>query len=946
MSVMSEGDSDSVMRASMAPSDTGSAMSSSNLVLTAPSSSLQLAADLVTSNLMKLGTLSLNDFLSPPYQDPPPPEVNLTLSYVARPAVGPVTGEKKLPAHKATPLFLLNQVCSQTLGSIDPLKYEFIEDGDERQCILTITRPNGQSRSYSVVVEYERKVDAREAVAIVAVEMGALDFIKKGAPDHTLKRGLVLAPLDAPNSDGIEVEAPEREPSAAVGEIEKCCVDWRAGRVKPHWVALREFKPGPKFGCALRIALSTHSAKIYSVDATHDHFEDARSTCADEAVADGVLEFIMHGNGQKHPAPPDYSSQRIVASDTTVTAVSATSVQDYFESLPRPFPEAEFVGKKINEINPVSWLNTLTQAAKGARLVMKYIAIPDSKYGLHGFVLRLTRPGEVKSYLVDPLFPKRADAKTAVTLLAMSQGVGQWVRDVTRECEEKLPQRLKEYITMRILPMINLEYNKIWPGRHPDIYTFTKDQDAHGCIMTLKLKLDPSPNEIKTWEVPAEYRSRNDAKLAVLDAAFESGAVEFLRFRGRPPPRGYVVDIGPTAYKKRKVEEQEISLSGPKSKFKRMRTQSATPGPSRASERERLPPKGSRKGDSSSRAGPSNISTSPPYSHAQDPYAYPTSQPVHYPEPTHLPTPYATPAPTPGPQLLPPMHYSAPQPPHLDSLPRSLPYDSPDSRDYPPRGWGPTADYGREPAYPPPGHSAQPPYHDPYGPPPPNPYYQPPAPYPEYPYGPQHSPPYSQDPYRSRRDYGYGPRAHPDMHAPPDRSSYPGYGPPPGDYGPPPDYLPYEQPSPPRPPFEMSSSRPSHQSPPLTPAQPKAEPPSLSKESTSPTGNGRPPPSGPSAKARKVSASSGSSPKKRKRSESPELVVTELPSFKQQLIDFCKAKKKSSPMFANEANADGTFRVWIIVEKARMELPTQWASVSEGEDRTAKQVLKRLSGMK
>ena len=130
MSVMSEGDSDWAARASMAPSDTGSAISSGNLVLTAPSSSLALAADLATSNLMKLGTLTLNDFLSPPYHDPPPPEVNLTLSYVARPATDPALEEKNLPAHKATPLFLLNQVCSQTLGSIEPLKYEFIDEGD------------------------------------------------------------------------------------------------------------------------------------------------------------------------------------------------------------------------------------------------------------------------------------------------------------------------------------------------------------------------------------------------------------------------------------------------------------------------------------------------------------------------------------------------------------------------------------------------------------------------------------------------------------------------------------------------------------------------------------------------------------------------------------------------------------------------------------------------
>jgi hypothetical protein len=90
----------------------------------------QASVDIVTSNLMKLGTLSLHDFLSPTYHDPPPPEVNLTLSYVARPAVGPVGEERKLPAHQSTPLFLLHQVCSQTFGSIEPLKYEFIDDPD------------------------------------------------------------------------------------------------------------------------------------------------------------------------------------------------------------------------------------------------------------------------------------------------------------------------------------------------------------------------------------------------------------------------------------------------------------------------------------------------------------------------------------------------------------------------------------------------------------------------------------------------------------------------------------------------------------------------------------------------------------------------------------------------------------------------------------------------
>ena len=118
-------------------------------------------------------------------------------------------------------------------------------DPSQKQCILTITRPNGATRSYSSKTNFERKSDARSSVAALAVEMGALDFIKKGAPGDDLKRGLVLAPLEEHGEEAVEPQVPEREPSAAIGQIETCCVEWRAGRVKPHWVALREYKPDP-----------------------------------------------------------------------------------------------------------------------------------------------------------------------------------------------------------------------------------------------------------------------------------------------------------------------------------------------------------------------------------------------------------------------------------------------------------------------------------------------------------------------------------------------------------------------------------------------------------------------------------------------------------------------------------------------------------------------------
>ena len=58
--------------------------------------------------------------------------------------------------------------------------------------------------------------------------------------------------------------------------------------------------------------------------------------------------------------------------------------------------------------------------------------------------------------------------------------------------------------------------------------------------MTIELGPSPTPEQVRKYTVPAEYRNRNDAKLAVVLRAVEQGAIEFLRFRGNPPPPGYV----------------------------------------------------------------------------------------------------------------------------------------------------------------------------------------------------------------------------------------------------------------------------------------------------------------------------------------------------------------------------------------------------------------------
>jgi hypothetical protein len=62
---------------------------------------------------------------------------------------------------------------------------------------------------------------------------------------------------------------------------------------------------------------------------------------------------------------------------------------------------------------------------------------------------------------------------------------------------------------------------------------------AYGCSLRLELNQVPNFDEVKTYTVPAEYRTKTDAKVALACHAAEAGAIEFLRFRGRPAPPRY-----------------------------------------------------------------------------------------------------------------------------------------------------------------------------------------------------------------------------------------------------------------------------------------------------------------------------------------------------------------------------------------------------------------------
>ena len=96
----------------------------------------------------------------------------------------------------------------------------------------------------------------------------------------------------------------------------------------------------------------------------------------------------------------------------------------------------------------------------------------------HGAVLRLTRPGEVRTYMVEPQFSKRADAKSAVCLAALAAGVGAYVRGIGDAIEAKVSPEARSLVFDSIFPLLLTEYGKLWPNKPPEMFEYTKDRDG------------------------------------------------------------------------------------------------------------------------------------------------------------------------------------------------------------------------------------------------------------------------------------------------------------------------------------------------------------------------------------------------------------------------------------------------------------------------------------
>lgn len=72
---------------------------------------------------------------------------------------------------------------------------------------------------------------------------------------------------------------------------------------------------------------------------------------------------------------------------------------------------------------------------------------------------------EARSYLVDPVFSKRQDAKTAVSLLAIIEGAGEYALSLGKQYQDKLTPEMKEH-AKEVLKQLTSELHRVRPGLH------------------------------------------------------------------------------------------------------------------------------------------------------------------------------------------------------------------------------------------------------------------------------------------------------------------------------------------------------------------------------------------------------------------------------------------------------------------------------------------------
>ena len=103
--------------------------------------------------------------------------------------------------------------------------------------------------------------------------------------------------------------------------------------------------------------------------------------------------------------------------------------------------------------------------------------------------------------------------------------------------------------------------------------------------MVVRLSTLPTSEQVRRYSVQSDYRSKADAKVAVICHAAEQSVVEFVRYRGGTPPDGYVSPYtlrayNPEASRKRKqsgpVEDAQHARPAKKKKKGKRRAEAAS----------------------------------------------------------------------------------------------------------------------------------------------------------------------------------------------------------------------------------------------------------------------------------------------------------------------------------------------------------------------------------
>ncbi|KAJ6632559.1 hypothetical protein B0H10DRAFT_1977804 [Mycena sp. CBHHK59/15] len=533
-------------------------------------SSLLSPFDLVSRNLRAIGSLTIHEYLS--LGPSKLASIDITHEHpstVSLPHKNAPNDERPA-ADSAQNVARLHHTCQRAFGNSSGLKFEFLDDGvDKKQCILTVIRPNGVARTYKTEPIFRRKNDAKAQAATIAIQHGVLDFIAHGDSAALKgKKGVLLVPLDKNDAQQPVASTSKLSSNSRIKELEICCRDWRGAASRPLWTDFDDPKIWNKHGTALRIQLAPHCYRVYSCDPTFDSPSKAREYCANLAVDEGVLDFIQHGNGQKEPQSDISSLPGLVHSQQ---ATSPRSLKAFNDSLPRPFEEPD---KTVAEINAPHWLSNLLAACKGGRFSADFYplaAVSGAATPLQGCLLRLKRPGECRSYLVDPQFSAQRDARCAVSLLALSQGAGKYIREIGAAVEAKVTPEMRGFTLKVVFPTLAAEAQRIGGGAPHFEYTTT--EDAHGC--KLLVHLTSKGDDIREYVIPTEYRSKGDAKVAVAYLAAERGIIDLLRFDGQPIPPGQypaftfhegVPQVPPKQKKKRKQRNKDDAPDCPQPK--------------------------------------------------------------------------------------------------------------------------------------------------------------------------------------------------------------------------------------------------------------------------------------------------------------------------------------------------------------------------------------------